>query len=80
MGINEFEDFGLVFGVLNAEGVAVGGMGSSGTLRWGGYFNSQYFADPNEQIIGVILKQTRNQTTDDTKWQFKQLVFQAIDD
>lgn len=78
--INDAEDYGLAFGVLNEEGVAQGGMGSVGTLRWGGYFNSQYFADPKEQILGVIMKQTRYQKTDDTSWQFKQLVFQAIDD
>ena len=78
--INDIEDHGLVFGVLNEAGVAKGGMGSEGTLRWGGYFNSQYFADPKEQILGVIMKQTRNQTADDTSWQFKQLVFQAVDD
>jgi CubicO group peptidase (beta-lactamase class C family) len=76
----ETEDYGLVFGLLNEKGIALGGSGSIGTFRWGGYFNSQYFADPNERIIGVIMKQTRHQTTDDTSWQFGQLVFQAIDD
>lgn len=76
----ETEDYGLVFGLLNEKGVAFGGPGSTGTFKWGGYFNSQYFADPNEQIIGVIMKQTRYQATDDTSWQFGQLVFQAIDD
>jgi CubicO group peptidase (beta-lactamase class C family) len=70
---------GLVFGVINAKAVSEGGQGSEGTFTWGGYFNSQYFADPNEQILGVIMKQTKNQQTDDTSWQFRQLVFQAID-
>lgn len=70
----------LAFGVLAEEGVAVGGQGSDGTFTWGGYFNSQYFADPKENIIGVILKQTRYQKNDDTSWQFKQLVFQSVDD
>lgn len=71
---------GLVFGVLNDKAVAVGGLGSEGTFFWGGYFNSQYFADPEEGIIGVILKQTRNQKSDKTSWQFRQLVMQAVDD
>ena len=61
-------------------GVATGGLGSEGTFRWGGAANTQYFADPDEQVIGVILKQTFGQRSDDTRWQFKQLVFQAIDD
>ena len=71
---------GLVFGVLNDKAVAVGGLGSEGTFYWGGYFNSQYFADPEEGIIGIILKQTRHQKSDNTSWQFRQLVMQAVDD
>jgi len=70
----------LAFSVLNEKGVATGGLGSEGTFRWGGAANTQYFADPDEQVIGVILKQTFGQRSDDTRWQFKQLVFQAIDD
>lgn len=72
--------YGLAFSVLNEEGVAAGGLGSEGTFRWGGAANTQYFADPDEQVIGVILKQTFGQRSDDTRWQFKQMVFQAIDD
>ncbi|QXD25988.1 beta-lactamase family protein [Opitutia bacterium ISCC 51] len=72
--------YGLAFGVVNENGVSKGGEGSEGTFSWGGYFNSSYFADPNEQVLGVILKQTRGPTSDKTGWQFKQLVFQAIDD
>lgn len=71
--------YGLVFGVANDNAVSLGGQGSAGTFTWGGYFNSLYFADPNEQILGVIMKQTRYQKTDKTSWQFKQLVFQTID-
>ena len=72
--------FGLAFGVLNEKAVAKGGLGSEGTFIWGGYFNSQYFADPEEGIVGVILKQTRHQKSDKTPWQFRQLVMQSIDD
>ncbi|MDA0349115.1 MAG: serine hydrolase [Verrucomicrobia bacterium] len=72
--------YGLAFSVLNDKGVAQGGLGSEGTFSWGGAANTQYFADPKEQIIGIILKQTFGQKTDDTRWQFRQLVFQAIDD
>ncbi len=71
---------GLAFGVLNEKAVPQGGLGSEGTFFWGGYFNSQYFADPVEGIIGVILKQTRNHKSDNTSWQFRQLVMQSIDD
>ena len=72
--------YGLAFSVLNDKGVAQGGLGSAGTFDWGGAANTQYFADPKEQVLGIILKQTFGQRTDDTRWQFRQLVFQAIDD
>ena len=78
--LNPGSHYGLAFGVVNEAGVALGGNGSEGTFSWGGYFNSSYFADPEEQVLGVIMKQTRGQKTDKTSWQFKQLVFQAIDD
>ncbi len=71
---------GLAFAVLNKHGEAMGGNGSAGTFTWGGYFNTQYFADPEEEIIGVIMKNTQRTITDKTGWQFKQLVFQAIND
>jgi len=72
--------YGLAFGVVDPIGEGKGGQGSAGTFSWGGAFNTSYFADPEEEVIGVILKQTRGQSKDQTSWQFKQLVGQAIDD
>ena len=72
--------YGLAFGVLTEAGAAKGGKGSPGTFQWGGYFNTQYFADPREKIVGILMKQTAGPTTDKTGDLFKQLVFQAIDD
>lgn len=72
--------YGLAFGVLNREGQNMGGSGSIGTFDWGGYFNTQYFADPKENIIGILMKQTQDIRTDDTGWKFRQLAGQAIDD
>lgn len=73
-------DYGLAFGVLNQEGQNMGGRGSTGTFNWGGYFNTQYFADPKEKIIGILMKQTQDIKGDETGWKFRQLVGQAIDD
>ncbi|KPM48955.1 serine hydrolase domain-containing protein [Jiulongibacter sediminis] len=72
--------FGLGYEVLNANGAAMGGLGSEGTFRWGGYFNTQYFADPKEKVIGIIMKQTQRVGGDYTGDMFRQLVFQTIDD
>lgn len=73
-------DYGLAFGLLKEQGVALGGRGSEGTFDWGGYFNTQYFADPQEQVIGILMKQTRGTRSDQTGWKFRQLVMQAVDD
>lgn len=72
--------YGLAFGVLTEKGAAKGGQGSAGTFNWGGYFNTGCFADPAEQIIGVIMKQTRNQSNDDTEWKFKIIAGQSVSD
>ncbi|MEM7381074.1 MAG: serine hydrolase domain-containing protein [Bacteroidota bacterium] len=72
--------YGLAFGVVNAKGQDMGGEGSLGTFDWGGYFNTQYFADPQEQIIGLLFKQVRGEYSDDTGWKFRQMVFAAVDD
>ena len=71
---------GLAFGVLTERGAEKGGMGSAGTFNWGGYFNTSYFGDPVEKTIGVIMKQTQNQSNDDTEWKFKILVGQSVND
>lgn len=77
---NRGSDYGIAFGLVDPTGEAKGGRGSLGTFDWGGYFNTQYFADPEEDIIGLIFKQTSGSTGDQTGWKFRQLVFAAIDD
>ncbi len=72
--------YGLAFGVLDEKGQGMGGRGSIGTFDWGGYFNTQYFADPEEEIIGILMKQTQEIGPDNTGWRFRLLVGQAIDD
>lgn len=76
----KIEYYGLAFGVVTPEGQDAGGQGSEGTFSWGGYFNTEYFADPKEQTIGVIMKQTQGPVNDETSWKFRVLVNQAVDD
>lgn len=71
--------FGLAFGVVTDKGEAKGGLGSPGTFDWGGYFNTQYFADPREGLIGILMKQTQ-EANEATGWKFRLLVGQAVDD
>ena len=72
--------YGLAFGVITEQGQDKGGNGSKGTFDWGGYFNTQYFADPVEQTIGILMKQTQGPVDDQTGWKFRLLVGAAVDD
>ncbi|APQ17642.1 serine hydrolase domain-containing protein [Maribacter hydrothermalis] len=71
---------GLAFSVVNEKGEISGGLGSEGTFEWGGYFNTQYFADPKEKVIGILMKQTQGPVKDETSWKFKQMLFSSIND
>lgn len=74
------EHYGLAFGVVDQKGQDTGGLGSIGTFNWGGYFNTQYFADPKEKLIGILMKQTQDTRTDKTGWMYKILIESAVDD
>jgi len=77
---NDRFHYGLAFGVVTDRGVAYGGLGSKGTFDWGGYFNTQYFADPQNKIIGIIYKQTSGAGNgDETSWKFRQMVFTLLE-
>jgi CubicO group peptidase (beta-lactamase class C family) len=77
---DDVEYYGLAFGVVTSEGQDAGGLGSEGTFSWGGYFNTTYFADPMEQTIGILMKQTQGPCDDETSWKFQLFVNQAMDD
>ncbi len=72
--------YGLAFGVLTKSGKDKGGKGGEGLFDWGGYFNTQYFGDPEEKTIGILMKQTQGASGDDTEMMFRLLIGQAIDD
>jgi len=72
---------GLAFMVVNQKGQDRHGLYSSGTFYKGGGFNTEYFADPKENIIGILMKQTLGVLeTDNTHGKFILLVRQAVDD
>jgi CubicO group peptidase (beta-lactamase class C family) len=77
-GDNADNYYALGFSVVTKKGQNTGGQGSEGTFFWGGYFNTQYFADPKENLIGIIMKQTSGADKDDTAWRFGILTEQAI--
>jgi CubicO group peptidase (beta-lactamase class C family) len=54
--------------------------GSPGELEWGGVFNTFFWVDPKEQLVGVIMAQMVPFQYLDLNHRFKVLVYQAIDD
>ena len=68
---------GLAFGLVREEDMRMGGRGSKGTLYWGGYYNTSYFADPNDKFIGIIFKQTQN-ISDNSSELFQRAVVSSV--
>jgi len=71
--------FSLAFEVVGPQGHDRG-KGSVGKYRWGGYFNTNYFVDPKEKIVAVLMKQTQQVPNDNSEDVFLRMVYQAIDD
>ena len=69
----------LAFSLLNEKDFAKGVGGSVGSLGTGGYWNTSCVADPKENLIAIIYKQTQN-ISDPTSGVFRRLVFQSIID
>jgi len=70
-------DFGLGFRVLRDLGKA-GEIGSEGTYAWGGAYNTSYWIDPQENLVGVFMSQSRPTTSDITS-RFQTLIYQALE-
>ena len=68
---------GLISGIIRDSDVLTGAKGSEGTIVWGGYFNTAYFADPDQKIIGIIYKQTQL-ISEPTSDRFNQIIYGAL--
>ena len=71
--------FGLGF-ALETEKNDYQSIYSLGTFSWGGAFNSQYWADPKEKIVMVLMKQTQAAPDGGSEAMFTRLIYQSIDD
>lgn len=71
--------FGLGFEIVTEEGQAVLGM-SAGSFLWGGYFATDYWADPKERIVGLIFLQQSPMSHGEIHSKFAAMVYQALDD
>ena len=68
---------GLAFGIVLEKDLKNGGTGSKGTISWGGYWNTSFFADPEDKYIGLIYKQTQN-IQDDSSDLFRRAVSTSV--
>lgn len=74
---NEKEKFGLGFGIRPLNGHH-DELGTAGTYRWSGYFGTNFWVDPEEEMIMIILTQLRPRANLNLK--FKVLAYQAVMD
>jgi len=73
------DEFGLGFGLETAANDWRSPM-SIGSFSWGGAFNTHYWADPQENLIGLIYTNIYNTATGRIGDVFKVLTYQAFDD
>ena len=57
---------GLVFGITSKKDTWFDKTSPEGILHWGGYWNTNFFADSERKIIALIYKQTQN--TNENSW------------
>ncbi len=74
---DDVPDFGLGFAVVSDLG-RNGELSSPGAYTWGGAFDTSYWIDPHEDLIGVYMSQARP-TNSDLSARFKTLVYQALE-
>lgn len=70
-------DFGLGFRIIDDLG-RTGELGSVSAYAWGGAFYTAYWIDPAENLIGVLMTQTRP-VVSDLEEKFNALVYQALE-
>jgi CubicO group peptidase (beta-lactamase class C family) len=69
--------FGLGFAVIKDIGRSAQ-IGSQGTYYWGGFFSTDFWIDPQEKLIGILLTQTRPYGPHDILRRFRALATSAI--
>ena len=69
---------GLVFGITSKNDEWFNEGKTEGVLHWGGYWNTNFFADNKNKLIALIYKQTQN--TSENSWgKFREIIYQSID-
>ena len=75
--INRGSHFGLGFAIAQAPG-ADGELGNAGSYVWGGFFNTRFWVDPEDQLIGIIMTQRFPNDHIDIADKFRVMAYQSI--
>lgn len=73
------DKFGLGFQITTEEGQTQFGI-SEGSFSWGGYFATNYWADPKERLVCLIYTQQSPMSHGDIHNKFRAMVYQALTD
>ena len=73
---NGTDDFSLGFYVTELS--ETGELGSNGSYSWGGAFNTYFWIDPKEKLIGVLMTQVRPANSN-IKQRFETVVYQSLE-
>lgn len=69
--------FGLGFGVM-LNPAAAGIMGSIGDFGWGGYAETYFWVDPQEELIAILMSQYQPSQTYPIRKEFRTAVYQSL--
>lgn len=69
--------FGLGFGVM-LDAAHTGLMGSVGDYSWGGYAETYFWNDPQEELIAILMTQYLPSHTYPIRKEFRSVVYQAL--
>ncbi len=73
------DKFGLGFQITTSDGQTRLGI-SEGSFSWGGYFSTNYWADPSERLVCLLFIQQFPMSHGEIHDKFKAMVYQAITD
>ena len=72
-----YDKFGLGFQITTEKGAAAGSR-SKGTFSWGGYYGTTYWADPEKNLVCLIMTQQTPNSHSDLSKKFEVAVYQAL--
>ncbi|MGZ3880779.1 MAG: serine hydrolase domain-containing protein [Flavisolibacter sp.] len=74
---NGTNDFGLGFDIVTDKGANLGPR-NKGSFSWGGYYGTNYWADPKEKLVCLIMTQQTPNTHGDLANKFTALVYSSL--